>query len=199
MDTLLEHRPVSSGTVLTKYPLIDPRQIFADDPHIEVKSSTPGWTHLHILPVLGLRETLGRYIRAELSDLPPQMCEELGLAVDELLSNSMEHGCQLDSNCPVDFRCVRTARMILFHIKDGGAGFSVEAMPHAAINNPPEDPLRHAEFRDANGMRPGGFGIMLVRRIADELVYSEQGNEVLFVKYLDDTDAATCRLSGDRP
>lgn len=180
--------------------MIDARQIFADDPHIEVKSSTPGWTHLHILPALGLRETLSRYIRAELSDLPAQLSEELSLALDELLSNSMEHGCGLDSNCPVDFRCIRTPRMVLFHIKDGGDGFSVDSMPHAAINNPPEDPLRHAEFRNANGMRPGGFGIMLVKKIADELVYSEQGNEVLFIKYLDGAGAGvTGRPSDDRP
>jgi anti-sigma regulatory factor (Ser/Thr protein kinase) len=34
-------------------------------------------------------------------------------------------------------------------------------------------------------MRPGGFGIMLVRQIADELIYNEAGNEVILVKYLD--------------
>jgi anti-sigma regulatory factor (Ser/Thr protein kinase) len=30
-----------------------------------------------------------------------------------------------------------------------------------------------------------GFGIMLVRQIADELIYNEAGNEVILVKYLD--------------
>jgi anti-sigma regulatory factor (Ser/Thr protein kinase) len=34
------------------------------------------------------------------------------------------------------------------------------------------------------GMRPGGFGIMLVKQIADELVYNERGNEVLLIKLL---------------
>jgi anti-sigma regulatory factor (Ser/Thr protein kinase) len=33
-------------------------------------------------------------------------------------------------------------------------------------------------------MRPGGFGIMLVKQIADELIYNEAGNEVMLVKYL---------------
>jgi anti-sigma regulatory factor (Ser/Thr protein kinase) len=34
------------------------------------------------------------------------------------------------------------------------------------------------------GMRPGGFGILLVKQIADELIYSERGNEVVLVKFL---------------
>jgi anti-sigma regulatory factor (Ser/Thr protein kinase) len=34
-------------------------------------------------------------------------------------------------------------------------------------------------------MRPGGFGIMLARRVADDLIYNEQGNAVMLIKYLD--------------
>jgi anti-sigma regulatory factor (Ser/Thr protein kinase) len=52
------------------------------------------------------------------------------------------------------------------------------------VNNPPEDPLRHTKFRLRKGLRPGGFGIMVVRQIADELIYNEHGNEVLLIKYL---------------
>jgi hypothetical protein len=33
-------------------------------------------------------------------------------------------------------------------------------------------------------MRPGGFGIMLSKRLVDELVYSEKGNEVFMIKNL---------------
>jgi hypothetical protein len=33
-------------------------------------------------------------------------------------------------------------------------------------------------------VRPGGFGILLTRNLVDELIYSEKGNEVLFIKYL---------------
>jgi anti-sigma regulatory factor (Ser/Thr protein kinase) len=75
--------------------------------------------------------------------------------------------------------------MIQFQIKDTGPGFSMDGAKHAAINNPPEEPLRHAHYRTEKGMRPGGFGIMLVKQIADELIYNEAGNEVVLVKYLD--------------
>jgi anti-sigma regulatory factor (Ser/Thr protein kinase) len=34
-------------------------------------------------------------------------------------------------------------------------------------------------------MRPGGFGVLLTQRLVDELVYSERGNEVTLIKYLD--------------
>jgi anti-sigma regulatory factor (Ser/Thr protein kinase) len=39
--------------------------------------------------------------------------------------------------------------------------------------------------RHGKGLRPGGFGLVLIRAIADELIYNEQRNEVLFIKYLD--------------
>ncbi len=38
------------------------------------------------------------------------------------------------------------------------------------------------------GMRAGGFGLTLLNFLADELVYSERGNDVLFIKYLDNID-----------
>ena len=38
--------------------------------------------------------------------------------------------------------------------------------------------------RDQLGIRPGGFGIAMTRAIADELIYNEAQNEVLFIKYL---------------
>jgi anti-sigma regulatory factor (Ser/Thr protein kinase) len=38
--------------------------------------------------------------------------------------------------------------------------------------------------REQLGIRPGGFGIALTRAIADELLYNEAQNEVIFIKYL---------------
>jgi anti-sigma regulatory factor (Ser/Thr protein kinase) len=39
-------------------------------------------------------------------------------------------------------------------------------------------------IREQEGMRPGGYGILLASNFADELIYNEHGNEVLLVKYL---------------
>ena len=70
-------------------------------------------------------------------------------------------------------------------IKDPGAGFSLEELKHSALANPPDEPFHHMERREALGMRPGGFGILMSKKLVDELLYNDKGNEVLLIKYLD--------------
>jgi anti-sigma regulatory factor (Ser/Thr protein kinase) len=165
---------------------VDARQIFAEPSHIKVQSARPQWTQLLLPSTTDARNVVMGYVRCEIADLDDEIGEQLALAVDELLRNAIEHGCNGGgAECTVQFSYLRTARMIQFQIKDTGPGFSMHAAPHAAINNPPEEPLRHAHYRTEKGMRPGGFGIMLVKQIADELIYNEAGNEVVLVKYLD--------------
>jgi anti-sigma regulatory factor (Ser/Thr protein kinase) len=164
---------------------VDPRQAFAGNPAIEVKSVSPGWVRLQLSPDSDSRERVTAFVQAELADLPGDLPEQLSLAVDELLGNAIEHGTPLNAASKVHFSLIRTTRMVLFRVGDSGPGFSWNALNHAAINNPPQDPLLHTEYRAQLGMRPGGFGILLVKQIADELLYSETGNEVVLIKYLD--------------
>jgi anti-sigma regulatory factor (Ser/Thr protein kinase) len=70
-------------------------------------------------------------------------------------------------------------------IKDPGDGFSLQENMDAAANNPPDDPLRHVKHREAQGMRPGGYGVLLAKNLVDEVFYTEKGNEVLLIKYID--------------
>jgi anti-sigma regulatory factor (Ser/Thr protein kinase) len=74
--------------------------------------------------------------------------------------------------------------MLLYRIADPGPGFKFEALSHAAGTDA-ANAIAHDAERSAKGLRPGGFGLMLIRAIADELIYNERRNEVLFVKYLD--------------
>jgi anti-sigma regulatory factor (Ser/Thr protein kinase) len=163
---------------------VDARQIFSQASQVKVESARPEWTQIFLPATTDARNLVMGYVRCEMADLPGELGEQLALAVDELLRNAIEHGCSDGSQCTVEFTYIRTPRMIQFQIKDRGPGFRMDAVAHAAINNPPEDPLKHAHYRTAKGMRPGGFGIMLVRQIADELIYNEAGNEVVLVKYL---------------
>ena len=39
------------------------------------------------------------------------------MAVDELLSNSFEHGCREDLECLVDFKFIRTPHMLMFQLR----------------------------------------------------------------------------------
>jgi anti-sigma regulatory factor (Ser/Thr protein kinase) len=98
--------------------------------------------------------------------------------------NAIEHGGHSDPRQKVNLSYIRTGRSIIYYIRDPGDGFSFDKLAHAAISNTPEEPLGHAEIRDRLGIRPGGFGILLTKNFADELLYSEKGNEVMLIKYL---------------
>jgi anti-sigma regulatory factor (Ser/Thr protein kinase) len=163
---------------------VNAKEAFHGISDIEVKSSLPRWICLRIAPELALKEKVVGFFRVQWANLSDDLCERLCLALDELLGNAMEHGGRVEPRCGCELTYLRTPRMILLQIRDAGPGFSLNAIDHAAVNNPPEDPLRHAELRLQKGMRPGGFGIMLVKQIADDLIYNEAGNEVVLVKYL---------------
>jgi anti-sigma regulatory factor (Ser/Thr protein kinase) len=107
----------------------------------------------------------------------------IAFAFRELLINAIEHGGKLDPEKKVDVACIRLSGAILYYVRDPGEGFSFDALAHAAVGSAPGDPISHVAVRQAAGLRPGGFGILLTRNIADELVYNERGNEVLLVKY----------------
>jgi anti-sigma regulatory factor (Ser/Thr protein kinase)/CheY-like chemotaxis protein len=165
------------------------------DDGIDVVSATPEWIRIQARCDL---ETADRVLQFfdEIAELPNQERIEVGLAMREMLMNAIEHGGYLDPEKQVEISYVRARRMLTCRISDPGPGFSLEEIPHAAIANPEDDAFRHLEYRDALGMRPGGFGVLLAERLVDELLYSEQGNEVLLIKYLnlssdrqDDTDA----------
>jgi anti-sigma regulatory factor (Ser/Thr protein kinase) len=38
--------------------------------------------------------------------------------------------------------------------------------------------------REAQGLRPGGFGLLMAGQLVDELVFNEAHNEVVLIKYL---------------
>jgi anti-sigma regulatory factor (Ser/Thr protein kinase) len=104
-------------------------------------------------------------------------------AFREILLNAIEHGAGFDSENVIEVIAVRTKRAIVYRVRDPGPGFRAKPLPHAAINNPPDNPIAHVEFREAQGLRPGGFGILLAQQLVDELVFNEMGNEVLLIKH----------------
>jgi anti-sigma regulatory factor (Ser/Thr protein kinase) len=118
------------------------------------------------------------------TDLPQDLRDSVGLAFHELLMNGIEWGGQLNPSQTIRVACLRTRRMLLYRIADPGQGFKLHELPHAAPTDG-SDPIAHDQIRQEQGLRAGGFGLALIRAIADELVYNEQRNEVVFVKYLD--------------
>jgi anti-sigma regulatory factor (Ser/Thr protein kinase)/ActR/RegA family two-component response regulator len=154
------------------------------DDGIEVVSATPEW--IRILARCDLKTT-DRVLQFfdEIAELPNPERNAVGMAFREMLINAIEHGGRLDPSQQVEISYVRARHMVKCRISDPGEGFTLDEIPHAAIANPADDPVRHLEIRDAQGMRPGGFGVLLAQQLVDQLVYNEQGNEVVLIKYLD--------------
>jgi anti-sigma regulatory factor (Ser/Thr protein kinase) len=110
----------------------------------------------------------------------PEM-DHLLLAFREILVNAIEHGAGLDPEKDVRVDAIRTRRALAFYFRDPGPGFAQDVLPHAATGN---DPLSHMQRRVEAGLRPGGYGMLLTRRLVDEVIYSHAGNEVLLLKHL---------------
>jgi CheY-like chemotaxis protein len=151
---------------------------------IKVISDKPNWISLEIRCKLTTAERLTQFMRELPSDLKPEEREQIAIAFRELLMNAIEHGGRLDPEKIVDLSYIRTARCIVYYIRDPGEGFSMDNLAHAAVANTPDDPLHHVELREQTGTRPGGFGLLLTQSFADELIYSAKGNEVILIKYL---------------
>jgi len=100
------------------------------------------------------------------------------------LINAMEWGGELDPAQRVRISAIRGRKALIYRIADPGRGFRMEDLLHAAVTNEPADPAGHVAARERLALRPGGVGILLARAIADELIYNEKHNEVVFVKYL---------------
>lgn len=157
----------------------------AEPSPIEVISARPDWVELVVPCEFDAAERIQAFLMRLKADLPDSVRESVGRAFRELLLNAVEWGGKLDPNRKVRISYLRARRMLMYRIADPGPGFSLEALEHAAVSNPPDKPFEHMRVRAARGLRPGGFGILLIREMVDELIYNEKRNEVVFVKYLD--------------
>jgi anti-sigma regulatory factor (Ser/Thr protein kinase) len=155
---------------------------------IEVISGLPHWISLRVSSRRVTAERLVRFMTEYRSDLPDADRQNLMTAFRELLLNAMEHGARFDPDKVIEVSAARTARAIVYYFRDPGPGFSRGALAHAAVGHRDGDPIAHFDQRMAMGLRPGGFGILLARKLVDELVYNERGNEVILVKYTDRPD-----------
>jgi anti-sigma regulatory factor (Ser/Thr protein kinase)/ActR/RegA family two-component response regulator len=155
------------------------------DDGIEVVSGRPEWLRVYARCDLATADRLTQFVHEIAEDVPDPERGAVGCAFREMLLNAIEHGGHFDPSEYVEISYIRTQRAVACRIRDPGKGFKLEEIPHAAASNPPDEPLRHQGVREAKGLRAGGYGVLLARELVDDVIYSEKGNEVVLVKYLD--------------
>ena len=175
-------KPVDPGKVLELA-----RAVLAASPAlpIEVVSGRPDWIELLVPCTLNAAERVYSFMAHLDAELPDDARESISRVFREMLNNAVEWGGRLDPSRKVRISYIRAQRMLLYRIADPGPGFSFDALPHAAVSNPGDQPIQHIFVRQQEGIRPGGFGILMSRQSVDELLYNEAQNEVVFIKYLD--------------
>ena len=95
----------------------------------------------------------------------------IALAVDEALSNAIEHGNGDDPSKQVHVQYKVTGTRTYISIQDEGAGFDPNVVPDATLDECLELPC--------------GRGIMLMRACMDEVWFNKEGNEVRMIKIND--------------
>jgi CheY-like chemotaxis protein/anti-sigma regulatory factor (Ser/Thr protein kinase) len=177
------HKPVAPATLLETVR----GALQAPEPApIEVVSARPDWVELVVPCTREAAERIHAVMANLGTKLDPKLRDSIAYAFRELLTNAIEWGGKLDPNRTVRIACLRAKRMLIYRIADPGEGFNIDDLPHAAIGQSAEDPIAHMQVREEKGIRPGGFGLLMVRESVDELLYNEKRNEVVFVKYLDE-------------
>ena len=176
------HKPVAPPALL--HTIRDVLKAPSQAP-IDVISARPEWVELVVPCTRDAAERIQNVVSHLDAHLDPDLRESIGYAFRELLLNAVEWGGKLDPSRKVRISCLRAKRMLLYRIADPGSGFNIDDLPHAAIGHQPDEPIAHVLVREEKGLRPGGFGLLMVRASVDELLYNEKRNEVVFVKYLD--------------
>ena len=110
--------------------------------------------------------------------------QDIHFVLNEVISNAVEHGNQEDSNKIIHIRATLYEDRLLFEIEDEGEGFDIEQVP---------DPTSIVErliagekdIPELNSReRPGGWGLYMIKAMADKLEFNEKGNKVTLTKLL---------------
>ncbi|MGA2430818.1 MAG: ATP-binding protein [Candidatus Acidiferrum sp.] len=156
------------------------------DDGIEILSATPTWIRLTARCDVATADRLVQFLHGVKDpSIPEADLQDVIAAFREILLNAIEHGAHFDPSQHVEISFIHSRRAITCRVKDPGQGFSLEEIRHAAKDTSPEDLFRHVAVREDQGLRPGGFGVLMAKKLVDEVIYGEQGNDVVLIKYLD--------------
>lgn len=110
--------------------------------------------------------------------LEEQERQDLLYAVREICENAMEWGNQGDQSRKIRVSYGIFEGEFVLKVADEGEGFDTSGVA-GSLN-----PLDAMFKRKRDGKRPGGFGITMVTKLMDRVLYSDKGNVVLLSKNL---------------
>ncbi|UWZ86073.1 ATP-binding response regulator [Occallatibacter riparius] len=156
------------------------------DDGIEVISATPSWIRLMVRCDLGTIERMSQFFQ-EMADLPEPERSQVATAFRELLLNAAGHGGGFNPDEYVEISYIRSKQAVACRVTDPGAGFSFTERSKTWLANPLEQLPERSSLSDSKeAIYSKSFGILLAKHLVDELIYNEQGNEVVLIKYLED-------------
>jgi anti-sigma regulatory factor (Ser/Thr protein kinase) len=114
-------------------------------------------------------------------NLPPDLEMPAVLALEEVLTNVIRHGCTGLANADIRVQFTFEPGAFEFVASDNGAPYDPLSHPDPDVNLPIEQ------------RTPGGLGIFLVRRLGDAVSYEYRDgrNHLLFRKSLASADTAS--------
>lgn len=116
------------------------------------------------------------------ASMPAEDRATMRFVIDELGRNAAEWGNGFDGDKRLQLSYRLSRGRVEIRVRDEGQGFDLDT-----LRDPAGDMAGHVRRRMASGKRPGGFGIALVRKMMDEVHFNPAGNEVVAVKFLQDS------------
>lgn len=108
------------------------------------------------------------------------------LAVDEAVTNIIEHAYKHDESGNIDLKCESTNDGIKIVLHDHGCPFDPDTLPEPRFNVPLEE------------LKPRGLGVFLIRQMMDEVEYkfnSKKGNYLTLIKYKKVSDSPGVKIN----
>lgn len=103
-------------------------------------------------------------------DLDEDLYGNIMIAVTEAVNNAIKHGCKSNSEKSVSLALSLTDNAIKFRIEDDGVGFDYHNLP---------DPTSPENLE-----KPSGRGIFLMKHLADEVEFFDNGRVVELSFYI---------------
>lgn len=150
------------------------------DAKMEITAPMQDWVELSAPSHAEYLKRFDRFFQAvHQTGFDPAVKRQISMAIYELGQNAIEWGNRQDVNRRVRIAYCLFEDKLVFKIEDEGEGFKSHDVPDMS-----KDPLGKARARKAEGKRPGGFGMQMIKKVMDSVMYNEKGNVVIVEKKL---------------